>query len=345
MQSIFDAITEWLKGLLVEGIMGNLGGLFTGVNEQVGEIAAQVGMTPAAWNAGVFSMIRQLSETVILPIAGLVLTFVMTYELIQMPKNQFEVLLTDGYMELGVTKGTPIKITNSGEEIECIVSGFFDKSFVGTENGTDAIDPANLIITQELAQQLFPNTENFAYSWEIITDKTYNDEIESAIQQKITSKEKGLSICSYNDVVEYMESSMNLLFGSLQMLSLLILLFGIINLINMTLSNHQARKQEISTLRTVGLSLKQLYHSLITEGLLYVLVSFGIVLLVGIPIAIPVSKAVGILFGMPNLSYQFPTMQIGGYLLILILLQLILSVWEIRDLKKCSLTEQMRAME
>ena len=263
----------------------------------------------------------------------------------QMPKNQFEVLLTDGYMELGVTKGTPIKITNSGEEIECIVSGFFDKSFVGTENGTDAIDPANLIITQELAQQLFPNTENFAYSWEIITDKTYNDEIESAIQQKITSKEKGLSICSYNDVVEYMESSMNLLFGSLQMLSLLILLFGIINLINMTLSNHQARKQEISTLRTVGLSLKQLYHSLITEGLLYVLVSFGIVLLVGIPIAIPVSKAVGILFGMPNLSYQFPTMQIGGYLLILILLQLILSVWEIRDLKKRSLTEQMRAME
>ena len=263
----------------------------------------------------------------------------------QMPKNQFEVLLTDGYMELGVTKGTPIKITNSGEEIECIVSGFFDKSFVGTENGTDAIDPANLIITQELAQQLFPNTENFAYSWEIITDKTYNDEIESAIQQKITSKEKGLSICSYNDVVEYMESSMNLLFGSLQMLSLLILLFGIINLINMTLSNHQARKQEISTLRSVGLSLKQLYRSLITEGLLYVLVSFGVVLLVGIPIAIPVSKAVGILFGMPNLSYQFPTMQIGGYLLILILLQLILSVWEIRDLKKRSLTEQMRAME
>ena len=263
----------------------------------------------------------------------------------QMPKNQFEVLLTDGYMELGITKGTPIKITNSGEEIECIVSGFFDKSFVGTENGTDAIDPANLIITQELAQQLFTNTENFAYSWEIITDKTYNDEIESAIQQKITSKEKGLSICSYNDAVEYMESSMNLLFGSLQMLSLLILLFGIINLINMTLSNHQARKQEISTLRSVGLSLKQLYRSLITEGLLYVLVSFGIVLLVGIPIAIPVSKAVGILFGMPNLSYQFPTMQIGGYLRILILLQLILSVWEIRDLKKRSLTEQMRAME
>ena len=64
--------------------MGNLSGLFDNVNVQVGEIAVQVGTTPAAWHAGVFSLIRQLSETVILPIAGLVLTFVATYELIQM---------------------------------------------------------------------------------------------------------------------------------------------------------------------------------------------------------------------------------------------------------------------
>ena len=64
--------------------MGNLEGLFDTVNAKVGEIAVQVGTTPAAWNAGVFSLIRQLSETVILPIAGLVLTFVATYELIQM---------------------------------------------------------------------------------------------------------------------------------------------------------------------------------------------------------------------------------------------------------------------
>ena len=64
--------------------MGNLDGLFDTVNTRVGEIAVQVGTTPAAWNAGVFSLIRQLSETVILPIAGLILTFVATYELIQM---------------------------------------------------------------------------------------------------------------------------------------------------------------------------------------------------------------------------------------------------------------------
>jgi hypothetical protein len=84
MDFLTDWITKWLKGVLIDGIMGNLSGLFDSVNTQVGEIATQVGTSPAAWNAGVFSMIKQLSETVVLPIAGLVLTFVMCYELIQM---------------------------------------------------------------------------------------------------------------------------------------------------------------------------------------------------------------------------------------------------------------------
>ena len=84
MDFLTDWLTDWLKELLIDGIMGNLSGLFDSVNANVGEIAAQVGTTPAAWNAGVFSLIRQLSETVVLPIAGLILTFVATYELIQM---------------------------------------------------------------------------------------------------------------------------------------------------------------------------------------------------------------------------------------------------------------------
>ena len=84
MGILTDWITEFLKELLIGGIMGNLSGMFDSVNSRVGEIAAEVGTTPAAWNAGVFSLIRQLSETVILPIAGLILAFVATYELIQM---------------------------------------------------------------------------------------------------------------------------------------------------------------------------------------------------------------------------------------------------------------------
>ena len=84
MGFLTDWLTDWIKGLLIEGIMGNLTGLFDTVNTRVGEIAVQVGTTPAAWNAGVFSLIRRLSETVILPIAGLILTFVATFELIQL---------------------------------------------------------------------------------------------------------------------------------------------------------------------------------------------------------------------------------------------------------------------
>ena len=84
MQSIIDSITQWLKELLVGGITDNLSGMFDNVNQKVGEIAGEVGMTPSVWNGGVFSMIRNLSETVIIPIAGIILTFIMCYELIQM---------------------------------------------------------------------------------------------------------------------------------------------------------------------------------------------------------------------------------------------------------------------
>ena len=84
MDSILQQITDWLKEMLVEAIMGNLSGMFESVNNQVGEIATSVGMTPAAFSPGVFSMIRNISESVIIPIAGLILTFIACYELIQL---------------------------------------------------------------------------------------------------------------------------------------------------------------------------------------------------------------------------------------------------------------------
>ena len=83
MDFIKQQITEWLKEILVSGIMNNLSGMFDNVNSQVGQIASQVGMTPQAWNSGIYSMIHTLSENVMMPIAGLILAFVMTLELIQ----------------------------------------------------------------------------------------------------------------------------------------------------------------------------------------------------------------------------------------------------------------------
>ena len=91
MDFLWDAITEWLKEILVSGIMSNLSGMFDSVNEKVGEISTQVGITPQAWNGSIFNMVQNLSENVIMPIAGVILAFVMTLELVQilMDKNNF----------------------------------------------------------------------------------------------------------------------------------------------------------------------------------------------------------------------------------------------------------------
>ena len=88
MDKVLDSLVEWLKEILVGGIVNNLSGMFDSVNSQVGAIAGQVGATPQAWNGAIYSMIRTLSDNVILPIAGVILAFVMTMELIQMVSDK-----------------------------------------------------------------------------------------------------------------------------------------------------------------------------------------------------------------------------------------------------------------
>ena len=84
MDFLINALTEWLKEMLVGGIMSNLSGMFDSVNQQVADISVQVGQTPQGWNGSIFNMIQNLSETIIIPIAGAILAFVMTLELIQL---------------------------------------------------------------------------------------------------------------------------------------------------------------------------------------------------------------------------------------------------------------------
>lgn len=84
MDFIWNSITDWLKEVLVSGIVSNLSGMFDSTNEQIGEIAGQVGLTPQAWNSGIFNMIQNLSNNVVLPLAGAILAIVMTLELIQL---------------------------------------------------------------------------------------------------------------------------------------------------------------------------------------------------------------------------------------------------------------------
>ena len=159
MDFLTDWLTDWLKELLIGGIMGNLEGLFDYVNTQVGEIAVQVGTTPAAWNAGVFSLIRQLSETVILPIAGLVLTFVATYELIQMlleKNNMHEFDVANIYKWMFKTACAIFILSNTFD----IVMAVFDVSQTVIAQAADPTKVHTLALSGEccpVTEEMFEN--------------------------------------------------------------------------------------------------------------------------------------------------------------------------------------------
>lgn len=125
MDFLWDAITGWLKDILVSGIMSNLSGMFDSVNEKVGDIAAQVGATPQAWNGSIFNMVQNLSQNVVLPVAGVILAFVMTLELVQilMDKNNFHDIETVVFFRwIFKTACAILIVTNTWN----IVMGIFD---------------------------------------------------------------------------------------------------------------------------------------------------------------------------------------------------------------------------
>ena len=125
MDLIKQQISEWLKEILVSGILNNLSGMFDNVNQRVGEIASQVGTTPQAWNTDIYNMIHTLSENVMMPIAGLILAFVMTLELIQIivDKNNLHDIDTAVFFKwIFKTACAVLIVTNTWN----IVMGVFD---------------------------------------------------------------------------------------------------------------------------------------------------------------------------------------------------------------------------
>ena len=122
---VMDWINDWIRELLINAITANLGNLFDSVNERVGEIAGQVGTTPAAWNGSIYNMIYNLSQTVILPIAGVILAFVMTLELIKLITEKNNMHDVDTWMFfkwIFKTAAAVLIVTNTWN----IVMGVFD---------------------------------------------------------------------------------------------------------------------------------------------------------------------------------------------------------------------------
>jgi len=133
---IWEKFTEWLKEMLVSGIMDNVNGMFDNVNSKVAEIAGQVGATPQGWNGGIYNMIRTLSDNVILPIAGVILAFVMTLELIQLITDKNNMHDVDTWMFfkwIFKTACAVLIVTNTWN----IVMGVFDvaQSVVNSASG------------------------------------------------------------------------------------------------------------------------------------------------------------------------------------------------------------------
>ena len=158
MDFLLDPIAEWLKGILVSGIMGNLSGMFDSVNEKVGDIATQVGSTPQAWNASIFNMVQALSQNVVLPVAGVILAFVMTLELVQilMDKNNFHDIETVVFFRwIFKTACAILIVTNTWN----IVMGIFDvaqgvvNQASGIIVGDTAIDLATVMPDMETRLQ------------------------------------------------------------------------------------------------------------------------------------------------------------------------------------------------
>ncbi len=151
---VTDWINDWIRELLINAIKANLSGLFDTVNERVGSIAAQVGMTPAAWNGGIYNMIYNLSQTVMLPIAGVILAFVMTLELIKLiteKNNMHDVDTWMFYKWIFKTACAVLIVTNTWN----IIMGVFDvaqsivNSAAGVISGGTDLDSTALIADLE----------------------------------------------------------------------------------------------------------------------------------------------------------------------------------------------------
>jgi len=151
---IWDKITEWLKGLLVSGIISNLSGLFDSINTRVADVASTVGKTPQAWNGSIFNMIRNLSENVVVPIAGIILTFVVCLELIQLliDRNNMHDFDTFIFFKWIIKTFAAVTIvTNTWN----IVMGVFDlaqhvvNEAAGVIIGDTALDVASLMTNME----------------------------------------------------------------------------------------------------------------------------------------------------------------------------------------------------
>ena len=261
-----------------------------------------------------------------------------------MPTDAHSILLGTNYnkyhadMDVGAT----MELSLGQETTTVIISGLFDTAKMTNGHGALALDSAALFAPEELFYELYPKIESFDYSWSIVSDPKKAESVERGLQEAVSGC-SNLGLDTIATHIEYEKMQSSIVFGSLQALSWLIFLFGVVNLINTTLSNQVSRKWENSILRSVGLTGNQLCQMSVIEGMCYALFAALTVLILGLPLSMAICAEVSKKsFAGMVVPYQFPFLEMGLFLLVLFGMEGILSVWMVHRQKKQSLVEQMR---
>ena len=262
-----------------------------------------------------------------------------------MPADAHSILLSTGYQKrhADMDVGAAMELVLGRETVTVVVSGLFDGSKMANGHGALAMDSVALFAPEELFCEIYPEIESFDYSWSIVSDPKKAESVESSLQELVSGR-SNLGMDTIATHIEYEKMQSSIILGSLQALSWLIFLFGVVNLINTTLSNQMSRKRENSILRSVGLTGKQLCRMSITEGMCHGFFAALAVLVLGLPLSMAVCTEVSKKsFAGAVVPYQFPFLQMGLFLFVLFGMEAFLSAWTVRRQKKQSLVEQMRA--
>ena len=268
-----------------------------------------------------------------------------------MPTDSHSIVIHDqivAYFEdMGVGSTVEFSSIDGKQSIPVTISGVFSTSKMPVifGHGRAHTDGSVFFAPKDLFYELYPEITTFDYSWSIVSNPKKAETVKAELKN-IVASHSNIALDEINTVIEYEEMTNSFAFGSMEILSWLVFLFGVINLINTTLSNQIARKQENSILRSIGLTQKQLCKMNICEGLFYALFATLATLIVGLPASIFACRKMSIgAFAGNVVPYKFPVLEMGLFILVLFGMELILSVWTIRRQKKQSLIEQMRAME
>ena len=159
--------------------------------------------------------------------------------------------------DMGVGSTVEISLGEEQPSVSVTISGLYAPAKVYSGHGRMHLDGATLFAPEALFHELHPEITSFDYSWSIVNDAKKTDYVGAELKN-IVASHSNIALDEINTVIEYEEMTNSFAFGSMEILSWLVFLFGVINLINTTLSNQIARKQENSILRSIGLTQKQL---------------------------------------------------------------------------------------